>query len=62
MFATQFAHLERTTGTKADTAQAAARRALRKGTRTSRPGRASFAASLKRVAPHFSRGQAHPRT
>ena len=62
MFAALFAHLEQTEGTKADSAQAAARRALRKGTRrTSRPGRASFAARAKRVAPHFTRGQAHPR-
>src|SRR5687768_3039677 len=41
MFAAQFAHLEQTEGTKADSAQAAARRALRNGThgrRTSRPG------------------------
>ena len=58
MFAALFAHLEQTEGTKADSAQAAARRALRKGTRTSRPGRARFAVRAKRVAPHFTRGQA----
>jgi hypothetical protein len=63
MFAALFAHLEQTEGTKADSHQAAARRALRKGNRrTSRPGRARFASRVKRVAPHFTRGHAHPRT
>jgi hypothetical protein len=61
MFAALFAHMEQTEGTKADSVQAAQRRALRRGTRrTSRPARANFSSRVKRVAPHFTRGHAHP--
>ncbi len=61
MFAAQFAHLEQTKGTKADSAEAAARRALRRSTEhdgTIRPARIAFAARIKGLTPHFGRGRA----
>ena len=62
MYASQFAHLDQASRTKADIAQAAARRALRgSARRTSRPGIARFASRVKRVAPHFTSGRAHPK-
>ncbi len=62
MYPSQFAHLNQAEPTKADSAQAAARRAIRgSGLRTSRPGIARFASRVKRVAPHFTSGRAHPK-
>ena len=62
MYASQFAHLDQATGTEADVAHAAALRAFRSSTRRStRPGVARFASRVKRLAPHFTSGRAHPK-
>lgn len=63
MYASSFAQLDQTQSSSALSGKAASRHALNESVRrTHQPARARFASRLRRVAPHFTRGEAHSRT